>query len=416
VKFYFLIIEILLPFFGLYLVIKKKDLLVVFLPFLFFASETILRTFPYTIYYVYSLLFLLYLVFFNLPFLKRNIFSSVLVVYYFILLRYSRDFWEIKTGFFNAVSYFVLVPLVSEIYRKYEKSLIIKEISVSSLLILIVFITNAFFSTIFRYSPTGAGFYGATSGVWYGALSLDSLNLLPFAIYMVFKKGVKENNILYLVVYLAAEFLILLTFRRSVMVLSLIASLMVFVQFLSIKQIKTFFLYGSIVGIVSILVLSQTDFVRVFQERFEQRNLGNREIKNEGRILELGLVYKDLFVYYDYDPWFGYGLFDTHGNYGKRKFGDRSLHTDLASLVHSSGILGLILYSLMVFVAFRGAYLYCSSNEELLMVFFSLLCFAVFFINGRYYTISYTSMLMVFLWIPIARMGNDGGFVSKIHS
>src|SRR5690606_19079263 len=95
-----------------------------------------------------------------------------------------------------------------------------------------------------------------------------------------------------------------------------------------------------------------TSFLDLFSERYELRDLDNRELGEEKRFLEYELIYSDMFVYQDYSPWLGYGLFDSGGNYGKGILGTRTLHADITSILHSFGFIGLTLYLLMFVTAF----------------------------------------------------------------
>jgi O-antigen ligase len=400
---FFLLIEISIPIFVIYLVFKKKDLSVVYLPLLFFSSAVVVKNFSSSVNYLIFTALILYLIAFNLNFVKRNIFAPILVIYFFLLIPKSDDLAIIRPNLFGSIWLFLLIPLIAEIFNKYSREQIFNELSKSALLTLIIFNINVILSTLLKFMPLGTGFYGATSGLMYGALSLDELNILPFAIFIVIRKGIKDKSLFYIVVYLAAIFFVLLTFRRTVMVLSVLATIIVLIELLNFKQIKDFILYGAIIGLVSILVIYKTGFLDSFWERYEMRKLDTRTVDKEPRLLEFEMIYKDMFVHFDYSPWFGHSLFNSHGNYGKGALGSRGLHTDFGTIMHGSGILGFMLYLSMVFVAFFLVWKRTYSRDDYLQLFFIMIAFAAYFMSGRWYTISAMTMMYCVLYLPLGK-------------
>jgi O-antigen ligase len=120
-------------------------------------------------------------------------------------------------------------------------------------------------------------------------------------------------------------------------------------------------------------------------------------------MFEFELIYKDLFVYYDYSPWFGYELFASHGNYGKGVFGTRSFHTDFGTIIHASGLIGFVLYCLMIFVAFYSVWKRSKTRDDYLRIFFCFFTLAAFFMSGRWYIVSSTSMMLCVLYLPLGQ-------------
>src|SRR5690606_24449052 len=103
----------------------------------------------------------------------------------------------------------------------------------------------------------------------------------------------------------------------------------------------------------------------------------------------------------EYDPWFGHELSASNGNYGKGSFGNRSLHTDFGSIVHSSGLIGFGLYILMILTAFGSVWNRVKSIPDYLQFLFCLVCFGVFFITGRYSTISAMTLMFCLIYLPL---------------
>jgi hypothetical protein len=402
-KLFFLLLEIFIPLFAVYIVYKKKDLAVVYIPFLLFCSNVLVKSFSASLNYLVFTGMIGYLAYTNMKFIRRNVFSILLFIYFLFLIPKSDDIVSVRPYIFASLWLFLLIPISVEIYKKYSREEIFAELSKSAFLILLVFNINVILSTLFKFMPLGTGFYGATSGLMYGALSLDHLNILPFTLFIVVRKGIKDKSPIYILIYLIAIFFAILTFRRTVMALSIIGTLIVMIELLDFKQIKDFILYGAIIGLVSVFVVYKTGFLEQFWERYNMRKLDTRGAEKEPRLLEFEMIYKDMFVHFDYSPWFGYKLFESTGNYGKGRLGIRALHTDFGTMMHSGGIIGFSLYLLMIFVAFFSVWRKSNSKNDILQFLFVSFAFAAFFMSGRWYTISATSMMYCLLFLPLGR-------------
>ncbi len=392
-----------MPILALWVIWKKQELGIVYLPFFFFLNDMIDRNLPAMVNYFTVSMMVGYYLFHNLTFVKRNIFSLLLVIHFFILLPNAKDLVRIRPDFFASIVLFLLIPIIAEVYTKFPRERIFEELSKSSLFIMIFFIINTVFSTVLRYNPTEM--YGITSGVLYGNIYLSDFNILAFASFIVIRKGIKDKSIIHIAVYIATIFLVLLSFRRTAMGLALLGTVIVMIELLNFKQIKQFIMYGFVLAVVSLVIVYSTGFLAVFQERYELRKLDDRALGEEKRLMELDLMYKDLFVYYDYSPWTGYELFDYKGsNYGKGIFGEeRPLHSDYAVLIHSSGLIGLSLYLLMMFVAITSIWRRTNTKDDYLQFMFCMIAFCVFFITGRFSKISFMVMMFMIWYLPIAR-------------
>jgi O-antigen ligase len=177
-------------------------------------------------------------------------------------------------------------------------------------------------------------------------------------------------------------------------------------ELLNFKQLKEFILYGFIISVVGTVVVLNTGFVDEITKRAKERNLEDRDLEGEARYLEYGLIYKDLFVYYEYSPWFGYGPFESGGNYGKGIFGERVLHTEFAHYVHASGFLGLTLYILMVSLAFLSIWRKKLTREDKFQFFFLLFYFSAHFLLGWSRNLIPAVMFFSILNLPMARINS----------
>lgn len=379
-KLFLTAIDFLMPLMMVYWVLTKRSLAVVYIPFVFFAYSMLEESKIIIVYQAIFAAMLLYLAFFNLPFLKRNVFYLIIL----LILSYNMVFIsDPKTMRWAVIGFYwtlTIVPLAPQICKAYTRKEIFDELGNAGFLILFLFIVNSGLATVLRYYPENH--YGFTSGVSFGHLDISEYSILPLAVYLCFRKGLLEKKLLFSAVAVASIFLTMLTLRRTVMAMSLIAILVVLVELLNFKQLRQFAMYAFILGILALVVVQATGFSDQLLERIEKRDIQDKDLESELRYLEFGLVYKDLFVYYDYDPWFGFGPLDSWGNYGKGVFGDRPLHSDITYYVHGFGIIGIMMIFAMYFIEFFKAWKGCFSRGDFLMLGFVVFYFLTFFLIG----------------------------------
>lgn len=398
---FFLLVEIFSYLFAIYLFLKKKDLAIIYLPVLVFCQVIIEARFSASIYYGTVSLLILSCIVRNGNFYRNNIFAILLFLYFLFLLPRSSDLVFIRPYVFSVLWFFICLPLISAIYQKYSKEIIFQELSRSTLIILILFVANVVVSSAKGYSPHEM--YGITKGVLYGNIYAAGFNILAGAIFINVLKLLDQKKLIHLGIVIISFVFILLSLRRSVMLMSLLGAGIAFLTLLTQKKAKMFIVNGSILVLLGYFIYANTGFMDQFKERYELRKLDERELAEEKRFIEYELIYKDMFVYNDYSPWFGYEPFNSWGNYGKGVLADRSLHGDLTSIAHSSGIIGLLLYLLMVFTVFHQAFRASETTADKLILFFCAVAFATFTVTGRYTDTG--SMLMLFLvaMLPLAK-------------
>ena len=377
---FLLLIDYSLPLVMAYLVLQKGSLSIVYVPFFYFMYSMLEKSKIIPIYHLILVLLLVYYAFYNLPFLKYNIFFVILILFFTYNLQVITDFKLFRLRIISLYWIFTIIALAPEICKRYSRDKILKELSISSFLILFFFIINTILSTVLGYYPDNH--YGFTSGISFGHIGISEYSILPLAVYLVFRNGIVEKKIIYLLVGFVGLFLVMLTLRRTAMALSLIACVAVFVELLNFKQIRQFAIYLLVIGIGGTIVLKVTGFSDQLMERIEKRNLQDKDLEEEGRFIEFGLVYKDLFVYYDYDPIFGYGPLMSWGNYGKRMFENRPLHSDITYLIHGFGFFGFMLYVFMAYLVFYRAWGRCRNRNDKIIFSFLFFYFIVFFLIG----------------------------------
>jgi O-antigen ligase len=244
--------------------------------------------------------------------------------------------------------------------------------------------------------------YGITKGVLFGNLWAAAFNTMPLALFVVFMHGVSEKKTLHLIICVITFFLIMLTLRRTVIVLSTLGILICLLTLMTREKAKMLFMAGGIIAVIGFFVYNNTDFFQEFKERIELRKLDERDLAEEKRMFEYSLLYDDMFVYNAYSPWFGYELFNSAGNYGKGVLADRSLHGDIPNIWHSSGLIGVMLYLLMIGTAFMQAFRAARRYQHKLLFLFCGISFAAYTGSGRYTEVAATLLLFLIVMSPMA--------------
>ena len=178
--------------------------------------------------------------------------------------------------------------------------------------------------------------------------------------------------------------------------------------------------FKNIIGItlisvfVGFIIVINTGVIELFQERYEMRNLDERDLAEEKRFIEYELLYNDMFVHYDYSPLIGYQLFNSGGNYGKGILESRTLHSDITSIIHSSGFIGLLFYIMMVSTAFYQSFCSQTSKMDFFVLIFCLANFIFYTVTGRYTNIGSHLIIYLLLSISLARNSLEGP-LSKVE-
>lgn len=398
----FLIIIEIIFFHGLalYVILTKNERGIFYLPTLFFVDRVISTPNPAVLFYGFVSIIAIISMSRSGVFFRKNIWSLFLTVYFLLLLNRSSDLITIRPYVFSVCWLFLLIALIPSIYKKFPAQVIYKELSNACLLILIIFILNALASTHYKFSPMEM--YNITSGVMFGNLWAAAFNTMPLALFVVFMYGVSEKKPLHLLISVITFFFIMLTLRRTVIVLSTLGILITLMTLLTREKAKMFFMAGGFIAVIGFCVYNYTDFFAEFKERIELRKLDERDLAEEKRFFEYGLLYDDMFVYHAYSPWFGYELFNSAGNYGKGVLAERSLHGDIPNIWHSSGLIGVLMYLLMVGTAFLQAFRASKRYQDKLLFVFCGISFAAYTGSGRYTEIAATLLIYLILMLPIA--------------
>jgi hypothetical protein len=405
---FFILVEIITYLSAIYFLFYKKELAIIYTPLIFFLYKLVVPIFSHSIFYgLISAMFAISIVQ-NLSFFRRNWFSLLLLIYYIFLLIGSGDLVAKRPYIFPVFWFFLSIPLISEVYKKYTKDVILKELSLSATLILIAFVINVVFSTVFRYSPNAM--YGIKSGIMYGEIYAAGFNILSIAVFIVLLSFLKTQNKNQLIISIISICFLSVSLRRSVMGVCLFGVISIFLILFRKKNMLRFFTYLVLTILICFVVLTTTNLGDTFQERFESRNLEDRALEEEGRFMEYEFLYNDMFLYENYDRWTGYDIFNSEGNYGRgsitpdklQMFETRSLHGDLPNIAHSSGIIGLTLYLLMVITAFWRIGKKVRKKEDVYIFLFCCFAFITYTLTGRYTAFGSVILLFLLLNLPSA--------------
>jgi hypothetical protein len=410
---FFLVVELISYAFALFLFFKKKDLAIIYIPALIFSNNIIESSFSAAIYYGTVSILILSCIFRNGFFYKNNIFALLLFFYFLLLLLRASDLELIRSSVFSVLWLFLSIPLISAIYQKHSEEVIFKEITNCAVIVLLLFLINVLVCTVNNYSPQSM--YGITKGVLYGNIYGAGFNILAVSIFIAVLKLMEgKRSFFILTILIISLACIMLSLRRAVMLLSVFGVAIALISFFAQSQARKFVVFTTVLFFMGYVIYSESDFKNEFNERYELRNLQEREVSEEKRFIEYELIYKDIFVYDAYSPWIGYEPLNSAGHYGKGVFELRTLHSDLPSIIHSSGIIGLVLYLLMVITAFRQSVRAATTNLDKFIVFFCFVTFVVYSITGRFSEAA--SMLLIYLLLMLPLAGKEVTYVETAET
>ena len=398
---FFLLIELFGYGFALYVLLKKKELAILYLPVLIFINNLIEPVFPASVFYLTVSVLVFSLIYKNPTYYKYNIPAFILFFYILALLPRSSDLVLIRPYVFSILWLLTIIPTIHAIYLKYSRKTIFDELTQSALIILTLFILNALVSTLKGYSPKEM--YGITSGILYGNVYAAGFNVLAISTFILALGSIVNKKYLNLSVLFLSFGFLMLSMRRSVMGVSVLGLGLAYLSLFTREKAKIFFLLGAVTIALGFLIYTTTDFSAELMQRYELRKLDERELDEEKRFFEYELLYKDMFIYRDYSPLIGYELFNSWGNYGRGILEDRSLHGDLTNITHSSGLIGLFLYLAMVITSFWKSFKASQTRTDKLVILFCIITFIVFTITGRYTEIASMLMLFLILMLPITK-------------
>lgn len=130
----------------------------------------------------------------------------------------------------------------------------------------------------------------------------------------------------------------------------------------------------------------------------------SNELHDEGRFMEFETVVEDLNYSGSAYWFFGRELFNSRqyfeGTSSVRMRNQTQLHTDVATLLHGSGIFGLVAYLYVIIVLFRMPWRVLQRGELLFPLVPIVVAYILFSLSGQYYIMSAWAILSVSLgWL-----------------
>lgn len=399
---YPIILESILYGAAIVLFLKKRELVVLYIPLLFFIHGLIEVAFVRSLIWYFLITCFFSFAAFRVNFLKRINGPAVLLISYFVVLYiFSHDLSDTRPALFAMACLIGTIFVAPNLYLMHGKEIIWEDLYKMSSWVLYFFIANTLLSTATGYVPNPL--YGRTTGVIYGNMGATSFMIIPVALFIYLTYDLKKAPLLHIAIGLLAFALATLSFRRTAVVTSALALIcFLLIVFMEEDRRRAVALGIALVGMAA-LGLFFTDFQTQFEERYQGRFSDKEVIQaDEGRMVDHVMVYEDMVVHGRYSILFGYGFFNSAGNYGGGVHRGRSLHPDLPVIAHASGVIGLALYLGMVFKVFRQSWQRRSQTRDKILWFFCLLVFLVFTISGRITDTAYAVAFFLLLYVPVA--------------
>jgi hypothetical protein len=279
----------------------------------------------------------------------------IFMIYLFIMIFFSTDVWWSFKRYLNVVLSFLVFPAAFIISKDIND---IKRIIKPAIWLILIFLVNVVVSTYFELEVEQEGFGYGKSFVFLGAVNFYSLYgfvyaliLIPLGYYLTKKTHIEYFLIL---LYFTGLFVLILVLKRAYVYLTLSGALL-FILFLTKRKNIRFIGPFFIIGLVAYVLLSDYILASVAI----RKDVLRRGYTEEGRGIELILYPKS--VEASKEPinfaLFGIELFNSQGKFTivekVLNDKDRLLHSDLATILYGSGIIGLVLFVRIYYLILR---------------------------------------------------------------
>jgi len=281
----------------------------------------------------------------------------------------------------------------------------------------ILFIINLLIYNIFKI---GEPIYGGLNTLRFGDLHhsrIYSGSLTLILSFVLFKYS--KPKILLIILLFILFIILLLSLRRTAIIL-VIQSFIIYLFFYK-KKNKYFYLYifSFILIIWFFYPLYQEKLIEIFEVRSDRIILSNETIEEESRFQESLVVTKKIFSFEDLQySLIGTEFLNSFGTYSFFEFdppNTRILHTDYAVILHGSGLLGLILYSLFLFEIIRSIYLRIKLTglKDDISILELMILFVLIVVTFSGSILNVTFRTMFFIILGICFRNNDNLFQKK---
>lgn len=342
-------------------------------------------------------------IFYEFNFIRTNKFFyyiiALFIFYISLALTNSSEIFNSITNVFKFLTPFIFYPLTIEFLKRDRKnSFYLNE----SILISIFFLSIVLIiSQVYKLgeSPYLDNFF------YLGGMNIQIVYTLAYAVifllytYSFFAKKKYKKIIFFLAVFFSTIFVVLI-FRRVAIVSLISAFVFLLLSIYKFNFIKIFFVSSLISLAFNFFFLKNIDISDLVQNR--QKN----EFKEEGRYLEFILISEDMKMNGFFNILLGNEIFNSRDYFkydGVLKMQKQDqLHTDVATLLHGSGILGLFFYLILFISMVKNAIKYASSKQIIFPIFPLILSYTFFSFSGQYYI--FTSLTIFFVMLAFFKL------------
>jgi len=334
----------------------------------------------------------------------------VFILYSFILVMFSRNFYESFYNYNKVFTSLLFFPIAAN-YLSYEKILRIFEVFGNITIIYAAYLLIAISLGI------GEGTYiddvYTRGGVNSNTLTYFAI-ISPGLLMVNMFKGTKK--VVFILSTLVCVIFILLSMKRTIMIMLLIS---LFIYLISIdRKLRFQYIRFFVIGII-ILYATHNYWLNIFAARYEHREhlmrIETEVLQGELRTVELEAVLKEVFQFDNLSySFFGRSAYYTPGEYGINVgyfFGpNRMIHNDVALLFNSTGIFGFLLYFSFLLVVIKRYILFKNYKKFIYRgnVFFTLytiilVASLINMYNGSFYGTANRTLVFIFLGLMFTR-------------
>ena len=393
---------------------RFSTLFVLFIPILFAIAENTTGYFsggtlnPGTIRGFITAIFL---IFFLTKFYPNDTINKTIlffVFYYFFLCFLSSNYSESFYGFFKFSIAMFMFPLGYYFINSYE---LFQKLNKFYFIALCFFLLNIIVANIFNL---GTSDYLADS-FYFGAGRVNITKIMLIVLFasinLITALNEKQRKF-FIAILIISAFVTIVGIKRSVL-LSFGAGAIFYLMFNRLK-LGIFRIISPVVLGILLTILIYPNAINIVESRFMAREdrigLDEEIIESEGRVDEVSLVIKSWVEGSVFHKIFGSELFNDRAFFNSR----RMLHTDYMVILNGSGVLGIVLWFVILIQIFVKGQRFLKSFDKdlrfpfLKATFYSIIVSQLFMsISGSIQGIGLRSYILLYLGAIIGTMRGE---------
>lgn len=330
--------------------------------------------------------------------LTKNIWITIFIFYILLLAFFSTDHERTYKYMFWVIDTLLMFPIAFYCINTRKD---FQLLNYSTIILGFLFVTTAIVGIIFKVGDSAYG----------GELTMGSLvmaNLYSGSIYLILLPILfsEINKRSYKWLFIIQSFLLfvflILSMRRTSFIIPLLGHFIIFIfSSYKLRYIKIF----ALTIIILILAFPLYEEPLMGQINSREKALA-KNIEDEQRFLEAEIVFRERFE--NRVAWnitlFGKHVFNSSGNYNDGKWGIRPIHVDYFKLIHGSGVLGFLLYLLIMISILKDFFLtFFKKNSVLFINEMKAVFIALFLVSiiisftGGMFVITFRAMLFIYM-------------------